>query len=173
MKPYQIVLLVVSLIAFFYVAVLLYSTASSLSFKHKLKIRLNTLSVLLVEEREQLKRIDALMQNKGVVYAFSDKQAIEKMNALDLERPLFASIRPNFEILSETKSRLFHLCESSSIPNESEILDAKSVIEDLERSYRLCSSLYNSDVIALNYWLSVPLCGWVSFLLGCRKADSI
>lgn len=174
MQPYQVILLVLMLIVFAYIAAFLYVFSHANDFSIGIKRKSDSLSVLLTEKTLALSNIDRLFKNSGVVYSNSQDKAVAEMNNIKLDHPNYEELIKSISSIKNVEGVL----SSLSIDNQWVLVDENIGIEkdrviDLDRNLRAGIALYNADVIAYNYWLSIPGYRLAMCLIGYKKKKVI
>lgn len=174
MEGYQIFLLILVLVSFFYVSVVVYVIGKILFFKRRLKRKVQGLNLLLYERTDTLLSTKEFLVKKGVALNAEDGELFEKLNGLSFQRPTEESIRDHAGVFKAAASKLQYLAQA----NHKATVDANyarfdGLLQDLERNYRTLIGAYNADVVAFNYWLSIPTMRWIGKMLRCKKRSSL
>jgi hypothetical protein len=170
MEPYQVILLVVILLLFVYTSVFLFVLSNSLSFRKKLRKRSEALMILCLEKQDVLLAWAALFSEEGFKFEQDDKDLLERLRLISLRRPNQKEWASAIEILKQSNRRLTFLSESVDWGKAKEDKEGYvSALHDLDANYRQSLAIYNADVGAYNYWVSVPGISWLLYLFGLRK----
>ena len=170
MEPYQIILLIFIVIAFFYVSVIVYVMTQMREFRLRLKKRRRGLSLLLYERNNALSQIIEYFDEEGIAFNEEDKRCFASFWELSFEKYEEAELREEAEVVKMVTSRVKYIAQANRSVLKSEAYQSQmDLLEDLERNYRMVLGKYNMDVIAYNYWIAIPLVGWFGYLFGYRK----
>lgn len=169
MEAYQIILLIVVLLAFFYLATLVYVFGEIYEFKARLRRGTNGLNLLLSQRLDTIQTIVELLKKNSVSISEDDRACFENLDQFDFSKPNEEIIRVSVAAIKEATSRLQSICQ-----NNQEIVSGEAfqlhfgLLEDLERNYRSLIGAYNANVIGYNYWIKVPTIGFIARLFRNR-----
>lgn len=170
MDPYQVLLLILILVAFFYLALLVYVVGKMREFRTRLKNKLHGLNLLLFERSEVLSSIASLFEEKGISLSPEINEKIKQLHDMDFTRAKEEDVRLAMDYVKTLNSSLRYIAQSNrAIRVEPKYLELTELLEDLERNFRTLTSQYNADILAYNYWIRVPTTSWFSYLIGFRK----
>lgn len=174
MEPYQIVLLIVVFVGFFYIALVTFVVGQMIEFRQRLNRRLKGLNLLLYERGEAVLDLYALFESEGVEFQEEDKESRRQLEALSYKQANEKSVREEAEIVKTATSRIRYLSGANRWARQHESYkDHMDLLQDLERNYRTVTGAYNSDVGGYNYWIGIPTVSWIGFLFGFRKKSNI
>lgn len=172
MKPWQILLLALLLVFFLYSIILLVTLSNSLELRRKLNRILEAPSLLLSEKARLLLELDALFTSRGVKYSESDRASVEVIKSLKLDKLKPNEVNKALAALKSAGAHLSYLAQSNHWASKDG--DYRALAEGLEaneKSIRQCISAYNLSATGINYWVSIPLVGWIDYLFGIRKRE--
>ena len=170
MDLYQALLLILILVAFFYLALLVYVWGKMREFRLRLKGKLRGLNLLLYERSDVLRSLASLFKEKGLSFSAEDEEVMNALQAMDFTHPKEEEVRLAMDRVKTVTSRLGYLAQANRIiMSDPAYLELSELLEDLERNYRTLMSQYNADIVAYNYWIKVPTVSWFGYLLGYRK----
>lgn len=170
MAPYQIILLVVILLLFFYVSIFLLVLSNALSFRKKLKKRSEALMVLCLEKQDVLLAWSELFGKEGHSFNEDDRKLIDSLALINLKKPNQREWENAIGIIKQVNRRLNFLTEETEWGKSENDKDSYvSTMHDLDANYRQSLAIYNADIGAYNYWVSIPGVSWLLYLLGLRK----
>lgn len=173
MQPYQIILLIILLLLFFYTSVFLLVLSNALSFRKKLKKRSEALMVLCLEKQDVLVAWAELFLKEKHKFNEEDKSLVASLKAIDLNKPNQKDWENAIDILKQANRRLSYLAENVDWGDSKADKDSYvSTLHDLDANYRQSLAIYNADVGAYNYWVSIPGISWLFYLVGLRKKRS-
>ncbi|MCR5348002.1 MAG: hypothetical protein K6E59_00095 [Bacilli bacterium] len=174
MEPWQIILLIVIFVAFFYVSLVTYVMGQMIEFKTRLKKRLRGLNLLLYERGQAVLEIHALFEEEGVGFSDEDKEVFHRLEALGFQNADEASVRENGQTVKEATSRIKYLTQANRWACKGEVYQTNvNLLEDLERNYRTFTLAYNADLLGYNYWISIPTISWIGFIFGFRPKTNL
>ncbi len=174
MQPYQIIILVLLLVAFVYVGAFLLILSNSLAFLRKLNKRKAASMVFLSEKQEVLLAWFDLFEKEGMHLSAEDEALRAKVAAIDSKVASQAQWNEDISLLKNAQMRLGALSNETSFGSSEKEKDAYvSTLGDLDANYRQSSAIYNADVVGFNYWISIPGFNWLLFLFGFRKRKSL
>ena len=172
MKPWQILLLALLLVFFLYSIILLVTLSNSLELRRKLNRILEALSLLLSEKARLLLELDALFTSRGVKYSESDRASVEAIKSLKLDKLKPNEVNKALAALKSAGAHLSYLAQSNHwASKDGDYLSLAEGLEANEKSIRQCISAYNLSATGINYWVSIPLVGWIDYLFGIRKRE--
>ena len=158
MEWYQVLLLIVVLLAFFYVATFVYVFGQIHEFRLRLRRRTNGLNLLLSQRRDVIMTIVALLEKDKVSINEEDEACFAKISALGFVKPNEDTIRADVALIKEATSRLRAIYQSNEgTLNQDSYRHHFELLDDLEKNYRSLIGLYNADAVAYNYWIHIPL----------------
>lgn len=174
MRPYQIILLVLVLLLFVYVGALLVILTNAFNFNSRLRKRRQAIAVLLSEKKEVLLAWSELFREEGYRFEKEDEEAVEEAKQLDFKFVSPKQTEEDSSTLKELQRRLTFLSSDMDWDgSEKDYEDYVSTLHDLETNYRQSSAIYNADVNAYNYWISIPGFRWLLWLVGFRKKKAM
>lgn len=170
MKPYQVILLILMLVIFAYIAAFLYVFSHANDFRVGIKKKSDSLSILLVEKSLSLTNIDHFFKNSGVVYAESQDKIMSGIASIKLDHPDYNELVNSISLIKKGEVVIANLSfENQWVLAGNQIGEEKEKLDDLDRNFRAGMALYNADVNAYNYWLSIPGYRLAMYILGFRK----
>ncbi len=173
MEPYQIILLVVILLLFFYVSLFLLVLSNALSFRKRLKKRSEALMILCLEKQDVLLAWSELFGKEGRPFNEEDQELINSLASINLKKPNQKEWESAIGIIKQVNRRLSFLTEEIEWgENENDKDSYVSTMHDLDANYRQSLAIYNADIGAYNYWVSIPGVSWLLYLFGLRKKHS-
>ncbi len=174
MQPYQIIILVLLLLVFVYVGAFLLILSNSLAFLGKLNKRKAASMVFLTEKQEVLLAWFDLFLKEGIALSDEDVALKEKVAAIDSKISDQKQWDDDIALLKDAQIRLGALSAEKNLGKSESEKDAYiSTTKDLDANYRQSSAVYNADVVAFNYWISIPGFSWLLFLFGLRKRKTL
>ena len=174
MEPYQIILLVVILLLFLYISVFLLVLSNALTFRKKLRQRGGALIILCLEKQDVMLAWAALFGKEGYKFSKEDEELISSLSSLDLKKPNKKDWDNMLLVLKQANRRLSFLAEEVDWGDSQSDKDSYvSTLHDLDANYRQSLAIYNADVGAYNYWVSIPGVSWILYLFGLRKKRSL
>ncbi len=174
MEPYQIILLIVLLLAFLYVAVLLYVISNVREFAKRLKWRERALMILLSEKADILAEVFQLYQNAKVEFTSEDLSAFNGVKALRFEKIGKDRVKNTMTAIHHCHSRFnFILQNNKWLQADLSLARLNDIYYEIDRNFRQSSSIYNADVAGYMYWINVPFTRIGVFLLGFRKKTTL
>ena len=173
-EPYQIILLILVFVAFAYLAIIVYVLGQMREFKNKIKKRLKALNILLVDRADTLGDMQALFEKGGVAFTESEASACHHLLATEF-LTTEESVRASILAVKDANTSLRFIAQSGRYQGlEKERLKSDlDLLDDLERNFRTACLLFNADVSAYNYWITIPTIAWIGWLLGHRKKELI
>ena len=172
MKPWQILLLALLLVFFLYMIIVLVTLNNSLELRRKLTRILDSLSMVLSEKMRLLLELDQLFTSRGVKYSEADRASVEAIKELNLDRLKPNEVNKVLALLKSAGAHLSYLAQSNHwASKDADYLQLAEELEANEKSIRQSIIAYNLSVTGLNYWISIPLVGWIDYLFGMRKRD--
>ncbi len=174
MEPYQVILLILVFVAFAYLAIVVYVLGQMREFKSKIKKRRKALNVLLLDRADTLGDMQALFEKGGVTFTESEAAACHKLLATEF-LTTDEAVRSSILVVKEATTCLRFIAQSGRYTGlEKERLKTDlDLLDDLERNFRTSCLLFNADVSAYNYWITIPTVAWIGWLLGHRKQELI
>ena len=173
MEPYQIILLIVLLIAFIYVSLLLYVLTNVREFARRLKKRTKAISIILSEQCELYVSLGSILEDQGIDLGEA-AATLSELEELGFDKPTFENNLVAARLVKTVSSRLnYVLQKNQTLPEDPRITLYLDTLSDLDRNFRQATALYNADVAGFNYWISVPTTKWFVWLFGFRKQDLV
>ncbi len=173
MEPYQIILLIIILLLFFYISVFLLVLSNALSFRKRLKKRREALMVLCLEKQDVLLAWAGLFEKEKHRFGEEDQKLFASLSAIELKKPNQDDWEKAIGVLKQANRRLSFLSEEIDWGGSKADKDSYvSTLRDLDANYRQSLAIYNADVGAYNYWVSIPGVSWLLYLFGLRKRRS-
>ena len=170
MEPYQIILLIILLLLFFYISVFLLVLSNAISFRRKLKKRGEALMILCLEKQDVLLAWADLFIKEKHKFNDEDQALIASLKAIELKKPNQKDWENATDVLKRANRRLSYLTENIDWGESKADKDSYvSTMHDLDANYRQSLAIYNADVGAYNYWVSIPGISWLFYLIGLRK----
>ena len=171
MEAYQVILLVIVLLAFFYIVLVAYVLGKVHEFKLHLRRRMHGLNLLLSQRAKAILAIVDEFQKSSLNLSEEQRACFDRVAHLDFSKPTETMIKESVALIKEATSRLKAIAEENPKAQESETFQYNlGLLNDLERNYRTVVGLYNADVVAFNYWISIPTVSWISrYILRHRK----
>ncbi|MDY2914111.1 MAG: hypothetical protein SOV58_05750 [Candidatus Enteromonas sp.] len=174
MEPWQVILLILMIAFFVYAIGLVFVAGHGLAFQKSLRIRLKALAIVMAEKQRLLKLQSDFLQEKGVAYGEGDAQTIFAIGGLDFSSLHYKDAKALLGKLGEAETRLNYLSQGvNGLSRDEDYQSLLRTIVENDHSIRRGTSAYNMDVAALNYWMSIPLLGWVNYLFGITRRDPI
>ena len=174
MESWQILLIIVAVILFIYLAAFFVIVSHAFDFNLRLKRRLRALNIILFEKRELLLKLNDAALSEGATFSERDKENLSTLQQMSFNKPVFAISKNAISLQKAIQSRLFYIVRSNSkLKEDPQIQSILDMIGDLDRNIRTSCSLYNADVQAYNYWIAVPFFKWLFFILGQRTRNPI
>ena len=174
MEPYKIVLLVLILLFFVYFVFFLYVFSHILNFSKRMKKRLRALDIMLSEKSIHLLSMKENYESLGIVFSDADKASLKELKRLKFEKSTYDSVCYNRAAIDKAEKRLSYIALTSPVIQTDPInASIRANLEDLDRNFRRCSALYNSDLIAYNYWITIPGIRLFVLLFRFHKAKAI
>lgn len=173
MEPYQVIILIILLLLFFYISVFLLVLSNALSFRKRLKKRSEALMVLCLEKQDVLLAWIDLFVKEGRRFSEEDQKLIASLKAIELKKPNRKDWENAIEVLKQANRRLNFLSDETDWGSSKGDRDSYvSTLHDLDANYRQSLAIYNADVGAFNYWVSIPGISWLLYIFGLRKMRS-
>lgn len=173
MEPYQIILLVIILLLFFYVSLFLLVLSNALSFRKKLKKRSEALMILCSEKQDVLLAWSELFEKVGHRFSEGDRGLLDSLASINLKKPNQKEREDAAAIIKQANRRLSFLSEEVEWGGSQDDKDSYvSTLHDLDANYRQSLAIFNADIGAFNYWVSIPGVSWILYLFGLRKKRS-
>ena len=174
MQPWQIIVIIVTLIALFYVAVQVFVIYAILGFKGKLKRRLFAISIVLNERRDVLLAEIDSFRSVGVAFRDSDELVFRTVRELDLSKVKAGDVHQIHMLINDAESRFKFLSGKNVWATKTEEYEALSEsARELETNFRQSVMGYNTDLLGYNYWVKIPLSHWIPWLLNWRAKERI
>lgn len=166
--------MVLMIVAFLYVSIFLYVFSHANDFKRSIKSKSDSLSILLLEKVNSLSKIDAYFKNSGIVYSENQDLIMNELSSISLVDVDYNVLFHCINIIKKAESALSLLCFDHPLIAEKKEFGLEKVrLEDLDRNFRAGMALYNADVNAYNYWLSIPGYRLVLAILGFKKKKTL
>ncbi|MBP5091449.1 MAG: hypothetical protein J6328_02700 [Bacilli bacterium] len=174
MQTWQVILLIVGILFLLYTSVEVYVIWSVAGFSNKLKRRLLAVSIVLNERRDVLlAQVDGF-RSVSVAFRDSDELVFRQARELDLSKVKAEEVHGISQLLNDAESRFNYLAGKNAWATKTEEFQTLSLTaKDLEANYRQAIMGYNTDLLGYNYWVKIPLCHWIPWLLGWRKKERI
>jgi len=172
MTGIKITLYVLLAIVILYLAFFVYVLHCVLSFRSKMDKRLSALSILYSEKRDVLLSLDSLLSDK--LKEASQDPASERLAVDALKLDKFSGeveAQNAANVISAFQKRLTMFASSEGLQG----IDAKeldrhlSALHDLDTNARRLIAIYNSEVIAYEYWRKIWAYRWLLFIFGFKK----
>ena len=174
MQPWQIVLLIFGILLLAYSSIEVFVIWSVAGFGNKLKRRLLAVSIVLNERRDVLMAEIDGFRAVGVYFRDSDELVFRQVRELDLSKVKAMEVHNISQLLNDAESRFNYLAGKNAWATKTEEFETLSLVsKDLEVNYRQAVMGYNTDLLGYNYWVKVPLCHWIPWLLGWRVKERI
>lgn len=174
MEAYQIIILVALLLLFVYVGAFLLILSNSLAFSRRLRKRAQAMLVLIYEKQEVLLSWFELLEKEKAPFSEEDLRLFSSVKGMNLAKPSVEEWTACLSSFKEAQMRLGFLSEEAGLDDSHEEKSSYvSALHDLDFNYRQSSAVYNADVVAYNYWISIPGFSWLLFLFGFRKKTAL
>ena len=174
MELYKVILLILLLIFFVYSVFLVFVLSHILTFSKSMKKRLRALDIILSEKAFQLLSMMENYETLGVEFSSADKAALNQLRRLKFDKSNYDSVCANRAIVGDAEKRLSYIGLGNKTLLEDGInMNIKASLEDLDRNFRRCCVLYNSDLVAYNYWITIPGTRLFVLLFRFRKAKTL
>ena len=174
MEVYKVVLLILLLVFFVYFLFFVYVFSHIQTFSKRMKRRLRALNIILSEKAFQLLSMVENYETLGVSFSDADQAVLKELRRLKFDKSNYESVCHNKSFISNAEKRLSFIALGNKALQEDGInMNIKSSLEDLDRNFRRCCVLYNSDLIAYNYWISIPGTRLFVLLFRLQKAKTI
>ena len=174
MEPWQVILLIAMIAFFLFFIVLLFVAGHGIEFAHSLRVRTKALLTVMSEKRRLLLLLEDELRRFGVPFGASDEACLAGIKTMNLTSVHYKDAKKALTMLGEAETRLAFLGhDRPDILKDPEYREWVATLAEIDRSIRQGTSSYNMDVAALNYWVSIPLAGWINLLFGIRKRDPI
>ncbi|MGN1261708.1 MAG: hypothetical protein ACI4UT_01400 [Candidatus Enteromonas sp.] len=174
MEPWQVILLIGMIAFFLYFIVLLFVAGHGIEFAHRLRVRTKALLTVMSEKRRLLLLLDDELHRFGIPFGAQDETCLSGVKTMNLTSVHYEDVKKALSMLGEAETRLAFLAhDRQEILKDPQYAEWVATLAEIDRSIRQGTSSYNMDVAALNYWVSIPLAGWVNVLFGIRKRDPI
>lgn len=170
MEAWQIILLIVVFVSFFYISLVVYVLTQMREFRIRLNRRRRGLSLLLYERSNILSQAIDLFAGEGMEFTPEDQACFDALKKLAFTKTDEKTLREEADLVKMTTSRIKYLAQANRwASKQKEFEEYVGLLEDLERNYRMTIGKYNMDVNAYNYWIAIPTVGWLGWLVGFRK----
>ena len=174
MEIYQIILLVLLLLGFFYVAVLLYVFSNVREFNARLKRRERALMILMNEKTDLLLEVCELFRQSKVEISEEDRRCFSALGALDFSKIGTEVVKKTAAVIHEGHNHIEYLVQSNNwLKNDLRIVAYQDTFEELDHNFRQSAAIYNADVGAYMYWFRIPTCTLAVMMFGYRKRETI
>ena len=174
MTPIQVISLILMILLALYLAIMVLVTTQIGHFLGQMKRCLLGISIILSERKEVFLSIVDRFENMGVSFRGSDIAIFDQVRALKIDHLKADEASAVSSLLREAESRLRYLAGKNpwavKDPGYQELC---STLEGLLANYRQSLVVYNRELIGYNYWVKVPLCHWVPYLLGLRVREKL
>lgn len=174
MQTYQIILLVLLLLAFLYVALLVYVVSNVRDFNVRLKRRERSLMILMNEKTDLLLHICELFRQSRVDLTDDDKVAFSALGALQFDKIGTDRVKKAANVIHDAHNHVEYLIQSNNwLKNDLRISAYHATYEELDHNFRQSASIYNADVGGYMYWFKIPTCTLMVMLFGFRRRETI
>ena len=174
MEPYKVILLILLLLFFVYFVFFIYVFSHIHTFSKQMKKRLRALDIMLSEKAVQLLSMKENYETLGVKFSDADKAALKDLKRLKFEKSTYESVCSNRASVDQAEKRLSYIALGNPSLKEDAINKTiRSTLEDLDRNFRRCCVLYNSDLVAYNYWITIPGTRLFVLIFRLKKAKTI
>ncbi|MGM9814134.1 MAG: hypothetical protein ACI32C_04510 [Candidatus Enteromonas sp.] len=174
LETYQVVLLVLMIAAFLYIVVLLYVAGHGMEFAKRLRARTKALLTLMSEKRRLLLLLDGELRHYHAAYEESDEEAVSALKSLNLMEITYKEAKDTLSFIGRVETRLRFLGHDlDGFEKDPQCEEWLASLEEIDHSIRRGTSFYNMEAAALNYWVSIPMAGWINYLFGIKKRDPI
>lgn len=155
MEAYQIVLLVIGIIAGLYLLLVVMDVIFVLTFR-KIFIKHNkALEVFLHYKYDNIKKLLTILDKYNVRIGDKYLRMFDEINPdcfSNQESKLCLEARTSLSML---RDELVYLAEQNErLSKHGEIRQAKNNITEMDANYRNLIAMYNADVLGFNYWIS-------------------
>lgn len=174
MEAWQILLIIIALVLFGYLAGIFIILTYAFEFMGKIKRRLSAINVILSEKRTIIQRIYDALKAKGNSFDEKFEGSMNQFMSYELKKPRFDDAKNAISLQKFIQSRLFYEFQAHpELKDDPSMSEDIVMLEDLDRNIRTSCSLFNSDVQGYNYWINVPGFHWIFFLLGKKNLPPI
>ena len=174
MEVYQIVLLILLIVGFSYFLLLFYVISHVIEFSRRLEAKLRAMNILLSEKASAIIRIGDDFLSMGAHFSEADKASLEALPQLVFDPSTYEVVCANRVAVEDAYKHISFLASTNRWATKSETyIEAKSLIDDIDKNFRQCSVLYNGDLAGYNYWLTIPGTRLFSFIFGFRKGKQV
>ncbi|MBQ9456923.1 MAG: hypothetical protein IJU64_00215 [Bacilli bacterium] len=174
MEPYQIILLILLISLLLYSAVAVYIISNARDFRIRLRRREKALMMLLSEKADILEQVVDRYETSKVSLSEEDRAAIASLKALTFDKIGQERVAHAAAIINEAHTRLnYHRQSNKWIQGDLALAKATETYAELDGNYRQSVAIYNADVAGYNYWLAIPMYGFLVMLFGFRKRKGL
>lgn len=173
MEKWLIILIaILSSIIVLYIIYVLISFFFVIGFSKKMNTEIESLSVSLYQKANILKELNLLMakfvNNNEVVQNFIKEDMLNEYQTLDVKDIKELNNKFN-NVFNEFKNILIN----NRVENYKKVSLNFNLYEDLEKRFFITSQIYNTNVVAFNYWRNLMFTKWVKKLFGIKEKESI
>ncbi len=174
MQAYQIILLIVLILAFLYFIVLFFVFSHVLEFNKRMNKKLRAMNILLSERAQLLGTIGDDFLSMKVVFSKADKEALSNLSSLKFDTSRYERVCENSAIIDNAAKHISFLASTNKWATKSEVyISSKALLDDIDKNFRQCSVLYNGDLVAYNYWITIPTTRLFVRMFGFKKGKQV
>ncbi|MCR5078813.1 MAG: hypothetical protein K6B65_02680 [Bacilli bacterium] len=174
MQPYQIILLILITAAFVVSLCVIFVLTHIYKFGSSMKKRLKAMDILLSEKASDLLYLIEALQKDDIELSKDDIEFSKRLGELHFDKPSSIIVSENKNKIEAVRKRISYLAVvNSSISSHPAYKECMSLLEDLDRAFRRCVVLYNSDLNGYNYWIDIPGIRPFIYLFRVEKAKPI
>ena len=167
-------MIIIAIVVFLYLSALFVILTHAFDFAGRLRRRLTALNIILYEKMALLSKVYEACKADGAEFSSHDEELYNQCLGQSFEKPVFQTAKTAISLQKALQSRISFVLSSRPRVNEREdIVEALAMIADLDKNIRTSSSLYNGDVTAYNYWVSIPGFRWLFFILRQKSKQMI
>ena len=174
MQGYQILLLKLLLLAFLYVAALVYVASNLRDFNSRLKRRERALMILMNEKTDLLLGVLELFRQSKVELTPEDKQSFIALGALQFDKIGTERVKFSSSIIHEAHNHIEYILQNNAwLRSDLRVSAYRDTYDELDHNFRQSSAIYNADVGGYMYWFKIPTMGLAVRIFGFRARESI
>ena len=173
MKPHEIVILTILIIAALYLLLVITDLIFVFTFNSILKKHNKSLSVILNTKYDNLKKILLIFEKLNIKINENILANFNKIKLSDLNKQYTASCKTARDTLSILRNEVLFVASNNPVlEKHNEFLMAKENILELDDVYRVNIAMYNADILGYNYWVRFLPCRYI-FLLAKIKTKEL
>lgn len=172
MNPWIITSIVIgSMVFLYFISVFVYLHLMK-RFLKRIESQLNAVDVLLAQKYDVLRLVGKLFKKFKVALPaeFEDELAPhfdERLKEVTgTERTTIRSY-----LLKATQAVLYYGEQDKRLAANSEFINLKKPLAEIDKDYRKAVAIYNADVLGYNYWINVFVWRWVSKAAKMKSKD--